>query len=69
MSDIGILAAFMKDFWQFVKKNYETDPDWKKLTAEAEALGRKHDIHGGSLPSALVNAYLDYLDRREKVTS
>lgn len=70
MSDIELLAPFMKDLWQFIKKHYTSNPDpdsvyWATVLNEAEELGLKHDARPRTLQANLINAFLDYLDNKD----
>lgn len=65
--DIPQIAVFMTDFWKFIKKFYipeENDGYWEELMHEAAELGHKYSEH--RLVCHLVNAYLDYLEEKQK---
>lgn len=68
-SDILKIFKFMGEFWTFIKTYYipeNTDAYWESLIADAAALGHRYD--DDRLAVHLINAYLDYLEEKQKNT-
>ena len=63
--ELKLIYEFINDFWQLIKATLhgdtESDDYWSDLISTAGALGGQYDHR---LPKDLINAYLDYLDRR-----
>lgn len=66
-SDVQKIFSFMGELWNFMKKYYipeEADAYWESLIADAAALGHRYD--DDRLAVHLINAYLDYLEEKQK---
>jgi hypothetical protein len=65
--ELKLIYEFINDFWQLIKATLhcdaESDAYWSDLISTAGALGSQYDHR---LPKDLINAYLDYLDRKAK---
>ena len=65
--ELKLIYEFINDFWQLIKGTLhgdtESDDYWSDLISTAGALGSQYDHR---LPKDLINAYLDYLDRKAK---
>lgn len=61
--------AFIKDFWQLIKKFYTPDlnpdsPYWNELIGASSALGAKYE--GDRLAEKLILGFLDYEEEVRK---
>lgn len=65
--DIPEISIFMSDFWNFVKKYFipeHSDTYWEELMHDAAELGHKYKED--RFVAHQINAYLDYLEEKQK---
>ena len=63
---IEILAEFMNEFWEYMKKYYDPVDDesfWEALVKEGEALGNKY---GNYFAKGMIMVCVDDIERRWK---